>query len=138
MAVQDADIIVLATAAHEPVIVNEWIADGAHICAVGACRPSHREMDGPLVARARTFVDSRSGAVTEAGDIVMAAAEGWITGGHIAGELGELVAGRVVGRQDLRQVTLFKSVGMAVEDVAAAHLAFARATARGLGTEIVL
>lgn len=138
VAVQEADLVVLATAAHEPVVFNEWVADGAHVCAVGACRPTHREMDGPLVARARTFVDSRSGAMAEAGDIVMAAAEGWITGDHVAGELGELVAGRVVGREDARQVTLFKSLGMAVEDVAAAHLAFSRAMARGLGTKVGL
>lgn len=137
-AVQDADIIVVATAAQTPVLRSDWVADGTHICAVGACRPTHREMDGPLVARARTFVDSRAGAMAEAGDIVMAIAEGAITREHIAGELGELAAGRVSGRQGERQVTLFKSLGMAVEDVAAAHLAFSRATARGLGTEIAV
>ena len=137
-AVDGADLIVLATAAHEPVIASDWVDDGAHICAVGACRPTHREMDGALVARARTFVDSRTGAMAEAGDIVMALAEGTITRDHLAGELGEVAAGRVQGREHPQQVTLFKSLGMAVEDVAAAHLAYSRATARGLGREVVL
>jgi alanine dehydrogenase len=134
----NADVIVLATSSHTPVLPNSSVTEGAHICAVGACRPNHREMDGVLVARARTFVDSRTGALAEAGDIVMALADGVITPDHIAGELGELAAGNVTGRQHDRQVTLFKSLGMAVEDVAAAHLAFSRATARGLGTEVAL
>jgi alanine dehydrogenase len=137
-AVDGADIIVLATASQTPVLLKGSVAEGTHICAVGACRPNHREMDGALVARSRTFVDSRIGALAEAGDIVMAIAEGVITPDHIAGELGELAAGNVTGRQQDRQVTLFKSLGMAVEDVAAAHLAFSRATARGLGTNVTL
>ena len=134
-AVNGADLIVLATSSCVPVIENAWVADGAHIAAVGACRPTHREMDSALVARARTFVDSRAGAFAEAGDIVMAIADGTITRDHIAAELGELAAGLVAGRGDQRQVTLFKSLGMAVEDVGAAHLALVRAKARGLGFE---
>lgn len=132
-AVDGADLVVLATASHTPVVGAPWIADGAHICAIGACRPTHREMDAALVARARTFVDSRTGALAEAGDIVLAIQEGAIVAAHIAGELGELLAGRVEGRQDANQVTLFKSLGMAVEDVAAAHLAYSRALERGAG-----
>jgi ornithine cyclodeaminase len=137
-AVRGAQIIVLATASPTPVVVSDWVDDGAHICAVGACRPNHREMDAALVARARTFVDSRSGALAEAGDLVLAMAEKAITAGHIAGELGELVCGAVAGRQHAGQVTLFKSLGMAVEDVAAAHLAWQRATSRGLGNELAI
>jgi len=137
-ALKGADLIVLATASEKPVIKTDWIGDGVHIAAVGACRPTHREMDGALVARARTFVDSRVGALAEAGDIVLAIAEGAITKDHIAGELGELAAGLVAGRQHDAQVTLFKSLGMAVEDVGAAHLACSKARARGLGKEIQL
>jgi ornithine cyclodeaminase len=137
-AVDGADVIVLATASPTPVLLDGPVAEGTHICAVGACRPNHREMEGVLVGRARTFVDSRAGALAEAGDIVLAIAEGVITPDHIAGELGELAAGNVAGRQHDRQVTLFKSLGMAVEDVVAAHLAFSRATARGLGTNVRL
>lgn len=136
-AVKDADVVVLVSAAREPVVRSEWIADGTHLCAVGACRPDQREMDSALVSRARLFVDSRTAAVVEAGDIVIPIREGTIRPAHIAGELGELVAGRIVGRESEAQVTLFKSLGMAVEDVAAAHLAFNRATERGLGRELL-
>lgn len=132
-AVDGADLIVLATASHTPVLASDWVASGAHICAVGACRPTHREMDAALVARARTFVDSRTGALAEAGDIVLAIQDCAITATHIAGEIGELLEGDVEGRQHPEQVTLFKSLGMAVEDVAAAHLAYSRALERGAG-----
>jgi ornithine cyclodeaminase len=137
-AVRGAALVVLATAAREPVVRSEWIADGTHVAAVGACRPDQREMDPALVARARTFVDSRTGALAEAGDIVLAIREGRIDAAHIAGELGELAAGGVAGRTNAREVTLFKSLGMAVEDVAAAHLAYVRAAERGLGRGIPL
>jgi alanine dehydrogenase len=132
-AVDGADLIVLATASREPVVQSEWIADGAHIAAVGACRPDQREMDTALVSRARVFVDSRRGALAEAGDLVIPIREGAIDETHIAGELGELAGGAVAARTSHREITLFKSLGMAVEDVAAAHLAYRRAMERGLG-----
>jgi ornithine cyclodeaminase len=137
-AVDGAELIVLATSARDAVVHSAWIADGAHVCAVGACRPDQREMDTPLVARARVFVDSRTGALAEAGDIVLPIAEKAIAADHIAGELGEVASGRVKGRTSSSEVTLFKSLGMAVEDVAAAHLAYQRASARGLGRGFVL
>jgi alanine dehydrogenase len=137
-AVEGADMIVLATSSREPVLHSDWVADGTHIAAVGACRPDQREMDGATVARSRLIVDSRAGAAAEAGDIVLAMREGAIAEGHIAGELGEVAAGTLPGRERADQVTLFKSLGMAVEDVAAAHLAYMRATARGLGRGIPL
>ncbi|CAN5797522.1 alanine dehydrogenase [soil metagenome] len=132
-ALRGADIVVLATAAREPVVRSEWVAGGAHICAVGACRPDQREMDAALVARSVLYVDSREGALAEAGDVVLAIKDGAISASHIVGELGELVAGRCQGRATDTQVTIFKSLGMAVEDVAAAHLAFTRAKAKGIG-----
>jgi alanine dehydrogenase len=137
-AVDGADIIALVSAAREPVVGSDRVADGAHVCAVGACRPDQREMDTPLVGRARVFVDSRTAAFAEAGDIVLPIQEGAFDARHIAGELGELAAGRVAGRQHPGQVTIFKSLGMAVEDVAAAHLAFTRAAERGLGRGLLL
>ena len=135
-ALDGADIIVLATASREPVVRSASIPDGAHICAVGACRPDQREMDTDLVRRSRLFVDSRTGALAEAGDIVIPIREGAFDASHIAGELGELAAGRVAGRQSSGEVTVFKSLGMAVEDVAAAHLAFTRASAKGMGKTV--
>jgi len=137
-AVKNADVVVLATASRDPVVRNEWIADGTHIVAVGACRPDQREMDTTLVRRARVFVDSRAGALAEAGDLVLPILEGAFDAGHIAGELGELAAGAVEGRRSAGEITVFKSLGMAVEDVAAAHLAYMRATERGLGRGVAL
>jgi ornithine cyclodeaminase len=137
-AVDGADLIVVATASTTPVLESAWVPDGAHVCAIGACRPAHRELQAQLVARSRVFVDSTAGALAEAGDIVMAIQERAIAPEHIAGELGALVSGTVAGRQAPGQVTLFKSLGMAVEDVAAARLAFTRASAAGVGTALVL
>lgn len=137
-AVEGADLVVLVTASRDPVVRQEWIRAGAHLCAVGACRPNHREMDSALVAGARLFVDSRIGALAEAGDIVIPIAEGAFDESHIAGELGEVAAGTVTGRQSDTETTIFKSLGMAVEDVAAAQLAYTKAAERGLGRGFVL
>jgi alanine dehydrogenase len=137
-AVDGADLIVLATASREPVVRSEWIAEGAHVCAVGACRPDQREMDTELVRRGRVFVDSRTGALAEAGDIVIPLKAGAFDETHLAGELGEVAMGSVAGRTSSDDVTIFKSLGMAVEDVAAAHLAYVKAAERGLGRGIVL
>lgn len=137
-AVERASIIVLATSSSAPVVQNPWIDAGTHVCAVGACRPDQREMDGALVARGRVFVDARAAALAEAGDVILPIAEGMFDAGHIAGEIGEVAMGRVAGRESPDQVTIFKSLGLAVEDVTAAHLAYQRATERGLGRGFVL
>ena len=137
-AIDGAELVVLATASRDPVARNEWIAAGAHVCAVGACRPDQREMDTALISRGRLFVDSRTGALAEAGDIVLPIAEGAFGESHIAGELGEVASGAVPGRTSPAEVTVFKSLGMAVEDIAAAHLAYVKAAERGLGRGFVL
>lgn len=137
-AASGADIIALVTASSEPVLTRAAVDDGAHICAVGACRPTGREMETALVAGARLFVDSRAGALAEAGDILIPIHEGAFDAGQIAGELGDLFAGRVKGRTGEADITIFKSLGMAVEDVAAARLAWQCASARGLGRGFVL
>jgi alanine dehydrogenase len=115
--VRGADVVVAATASAEPVIYNDWVSPGTHVIAVGACRPTQRELDPALVARARLIVDSRAAALQEAGDVVMGIAEGCWTANHIAAELGELPA-----RENDREITIFKSLGLAVEDIFAAHL----------------
>ena len=137
-AVTGAAIVALTTAAKEPVLFSDWIADGTHICAVGACRPTEREMEGALVERAGLYVDSREAALAEAGDIVLPMNEGLIGPGHIRAELGEVTGGIVSGRRMADRVTIFKSLGMAVEDVAAAHLVYQRAMARGAGQVVTL
>lgn len=137
-AADGADVIALVTASREPVLTRASVRDGAHICAVGACRPDQREMDTALVRDACVFVDSRVGALAEAGDLVIPIREGAIDASHIAGEIGDVFGGRTPGRRNAAEITIFKSLGMAVEDVAAARLAFERASERGLGRGFVL
>ena len=137
-AVRGADMVVLVTSSPTPVIDDAWVSPGTHVISVGACRPDQREMDPALVARARVYVDSRAAALVESGDIVQAIREGLVTERHIAGELGEVVLGRAPGRPDAAEVTIFKSLGMAVEDVVAADLVLRRAVERGSGAELTL
>jgi ornithine cyclodeaminase len=137
-AVRGADLIVLVTSSPTPVIEDAWVSTGAHVVCVGACRPNQQEMPPALVARSRLYVDSKAAAVVEAGDIVMNIAAKLFDESHIRGELGELVLGRVAGRSSADDITVFKSLGMAVEDVVAADLVFRRASETGSGTELTL
>lgn len=136
-AVVGADIIVLVTSSAVPVLEDGWVKPGAHVISVGACRPNQREMDPALVARARLFVDSRGAALVESGDVVLGIQEGRFGPDHIVAELGQLVAG-ATGRRSDSEVTIFKSLGLAVEDVTAAQLAYRRAIERGIGMELAL
>lgn len=135
-ATRDADIVVLVTASATPVIADAWVKAGACVISVGACRPNQREMDPTLVARARLVVDSRAAALQESGDVVMGIREGRFHADHIAAELGQVAANPKLGRTNHEQVTIFKSLGMAVEDVAAADLAYRRATELTKGAAI--
>ena len=138
-AVVGADIIVLVTSSPAPVLENGWVKPGAHVISVGACRPNQREMDPDLVARGRLFVDSRAAAMVESGDIVMGIQEGRFGADHIVAELGELLADEAMPRRRSdTEVTIFKSLGLAVEDVTAADLAYRRAVERGVGQELTL
>jgi ornithine cyclodeaminase len=138
-AVVGADIIVLVTSSPTPVLENGWVKPGAHVISVGACRPAQREMDPALVARARLFVDSRAAALVESGDVVMGIQEGRFGADHIVAELGELIADKArAGRRSDVEVTVFKSLGLAVEDVTAAELAYRRAVERGIGQQLAL
>ena len=136
LAVANADLVVLATSSTTAVVRSEWIKSGAHVVSVGACRPNQREMDPALVARGRPFVDSRAAAMVESGDVVMGIAEGHFKASHIAGELGEVLAGKAEGRRSPREITIFKSLGLAVEDLVAAEMVYARAIQRDEGEEI--
>jgi alanine dehydrogenase len=133
-AVRGAGVIVLVTSSTTPVIESDWLSPGAHVISVGACRPALREMDPALVARGRLFVDSRTSALAESGDVVQGIRENRFDAGHIAGELGELILGRVAGRTSEDQVTIFKSLGLAVEDVAAARLVLSHVLAQPRGS----
>ena len=121
-AVRAADIVTCATTAHEPLVRGEWLSPGTHLDLVGAFRRDIREVDDQAVTGAELFVDTFQGALAEAGDLVQPLAAGLISRERIRGELAELVTGRVRGRENPRQLTLFKSVGTALEDLAAAEL----------------
>lgn len=137
-AVHGADVICTVTASREPVLQGAWVSPGAHINAVGASIASARELDSQTVIQAQLYVDRRESAMAEAGDFLIPRDEGEIDNAHIRGELGELVLGRVPGRTDATQRTLFKSLGLAVEDVACARFIYERALATGVGTWIEL
>jgi len=134
-AVRGADLIVTATNAHEPIVRREWVAAGAHVNAVGAYTPSMRELDGDLVAAARLFVDARAAALAEAGDILLPMGAGAFGPEHILAELGEVAIGRRPGRGSAEEITLFKSLGLPVEDAAAAEFVYRRAGGRGTRVE---
>jgi ornithine cyclodeaminase/alanine dehydrogenase-like protein (mu-crystallin family) len=133
-AMRDADVIVLATSSPVPVIAAAWVKPGAHVISVGACRPHERELDPELLAAARLFVDSRESALRESGDVVMAIAEGRIAASHIVAELGELIARTVPYTRAKTDITILKPLGLAVEDVTAAALAYRKAIGCGVGT----
>lgn len=120
-AVAEADVICTVTSSTEPVLEGAWLAPGAHVNAVGACTPSAREIDTELVRRARLFVDRRESALAEAGDLLIPILEGAVGEDHIVGELGDLLLGLLPGRRSAEEITLFESLGLAVEDLAAAR-----------------
>jgi ornithine cyclodeaminase/alanine dehydrogenase-like protein (mu-crystallin family) len=122
-AVNGAHVICCATASTDPILRGHWLPLGAHIDLVGSFTPQMREADDETMRRARVFVDTREGALAEAGDVVQAIAAGAIAADDIAGDLFELTRGGRAGRRFHDQITLFKSVGLALEDLAAAKLA---------------
>ena len=138
-AVRGADVIVTATSSAEPVLKREWLAPGAHVNAVGASTPNQREVDSATVAASALYVDSRESLRHEAGEFQLAVADGVISGeDHVRAELGEVLAGARPGREDDHELTLFRSLGLAVEDLAAAELTVATARSQGLGREVEL
>ncbi|RAV06284.1 ornithine cyclodeaminase family protein [Paenibacillus sp. YN15] len=135
-AVEAADVICTVTASTEPILREEWVRAGTHINAVGACRAPDRELDSALVAAARLYVDRRESALSEAGDYLIPLQEGVIPDTHIVGELGELLEGRIAGRTGSGEITLFKSLGLAIQDLAAAHYIYNQAVLRQKGIDI--
>jgi len=131
-----AEIVCTTTSAREPVVERRWLAPGAHVNAVGSSIPSTRELDTETVAGSSFFVDRRESALNEAGDYLLAAAEGAIGPEHIRAELGEVLAGMHPGRERDDELTVFKSLGIAVEDLASAELVVRRAREQGVGTEV--
>lgn len=135
-AVANADIICTATSSQVPVLQSEWIAPGTHINAIGSSIATARELDGLTVKQSRLFVDRRESTLNESGDFLMAKAEGLIDDDHILAEIGEVLTGRATGRQSKTEITLFKALGLAVEDLAAAAHVYNKALSQNVGTHI--
>jgi alanine dehydrogenase len=121
-AVRGADVVVTATSSRTPVLLGDWLRPGMHINAVGAPRPEWRELDDGVLRKARLYVDSREAALRESGDVIAAAG--------VFAEIGEVVAGSKPGRESMQDITLFKSLGVAAEDLAAAELVYREAAVR--------
>jgi ornithine cyclodeaminase len=135
-AVREADLVATVTASPEPILKREWLKEGVHINAVGSSIPTTREIDTATMVAARLFVDRRESALAEAGDLLIAMREDAVTGDHVQAELGDVIIGKNPGRRSPRELTLFKSLGLAVEDVASAAYLVRRARETGTGQTV--
>lgn len=133
-AVRGADIVCTVTASHEPVLSGAWLQPGAHVNLVGSSRLTSREADDEVVSGSRFFVDSRTSARAEAGELRHAMDAGKVGDRHVLGEIGEVLGGGVVGRTSDSDITVYKSLGVAVQDLAAAHVVYDRALRFHYGT----
>ena len=137
-AVEGADLVCTVTSSKTPVLEGRWLAAGCHVNAAGACMKAARELDTEAVRRARVFVDRRESALNEAGDLLIPMNEGAFGAEHVLGELGDVLLGACAGRRSREEVTLFESLGLAVEDLAVAHYLERVGRARAAGTLVEL
>jgi len=137
-AVGVSDIVVTVSTSKEPAFDGDLLNPGTHINAFGNFKPNERELDLKTILKSKVFVDSKEAVLAEAGDLLIPIREGKISGSHIFGEIGEVLIGSKPGRRSSDEVTLFKSVGIGIQDCAAASLAYAKAKEAGLGTEVSL
>ena len=137
-AVKGSDIILAATTSPKPVFQGRWVDPGTCITAIGSFTPQARELDTFIVKNAKIVVDSIEASLAEAGDLIIPIQEGAITKDHIYVELGEIACGEKVGRENSTEITIFKSVGLAVQDAATAKLVYETSKAKGIGTELVI
>lgn len=135
-AVDNSDLLVTVTTAKEPIIKAEWLKPGVHINAIGSHRPDLREIDGATLAGSRIVVDSREAIMAECGDILLAIKENAITSDSVQAEIGEVLAGKKPGRTSADQRTIYKAVGIAIQDVATANLVYRKALERKVGTNV--
>lgn len=135
-AVEGADLICTVTSTIEPILKGEWIRPGTHINAIGSSIPFARELDSEAVRKARLFVDRKESTVNESGDFLLAKKEGAVDDSHIVGEIGDILTGKLTGRRSPDEITLYKSLGLAIEDLASAHHIYMKAQEQGIGTVI--
>ncbi|HEX2922714.1 MAG TPA: ornithine cyclodeaminase family protein [Chloroflexota bacterium] len=136
--VRGADILVLSTTATEPVVRSEWVSPGMHINSIASATPQVREMESAVVARAKVVVDSREAALHEAGDLLIPISEGLISADHIYGEVGEIAGGIKAGRTSAEEITVYKSLGLAIQDTAVAKVLYEKAVSTGVGLQVDL
>ena len=135
-ALHGADLICTVTSARQPIVERRWVADGAHLNVVGASLPGAREIDSDTVTVARLYADRRESLLNESGDFLTPKSEGRFGDEHLLGEVGEVLEGKAPGRLGRSDITMFKSLGLAIEDLASAHYVAARAAELGIGTVI--
>jgi ornithine cyclodeaminase len=135
-AIAGADLVCTLTASQEPIVEGAWLEPGAHVNAVGACVPTARELDTEAMRRALVFADRRESLLAEAGDFLIPLRAGELTQAHLRGELGEVLTGRVAGRSCAAEVTLFESLGIGIEDVAAGWHVYRKARDQGRGRPV--
>jgi alanine dehydrogenase len=135
-AVREADIVVTASSSHDPLFDGDWLKPGTHVNNIGSHSPEARELDTKTVQRSRFVADLREANLAEAGDILIPIQEGAVTAEHIYASLGEIVSGAKPGRQSPDEITVFKSCGLAIQDIATAQAIYNAARAQGIGTEV--
>jgi len=135
-AVEGADIVCTLTGSPEPILEGRWLTPGTHVNLVGASQRNVREADDEVVTRARFFVDLKLSALAEAGEWHHARQAGLVEEAHMLAEIGEVLEGRLAGRLSPSDITVYKSVGMAAQDLAAAHVIYERAVMEGIGTRV--
>ena len=136
--VRNSDILIASSTSKTPVVNGEWLAEGTHINGIGSHTPDARELDATTIRRSKVIVDSRDAALKEAGDIMIPISQGLITADHAYAELGEIITGKKVGRQNEKEITLFKSQGLAIQDVSTAIKVYEIATKKGIRKTIAL
>ena len=137
-AVVDADILCTVTKAQEPIVEGEWLKSGVHINAVGACSPVAREMATSVVQKARVYVDKTEAALRDGGDLIIPMNAGEWSADKVVGEVGEILLGKLEGRKTAEEITMFETVGIAVEDLASEYLIYQKAKEQGIGLEVEL
>lgn len=135
-AVKDADIVCTVSKAQTPILLGDWLKAGAHVNAVGACGPDGRELDARVLQRGRVYVDKMEASLRDAGDLVLAVKENAWSTDQVVGEVGNILNGKLPGRLNEEEITVFESVGIAVEDLASANLIYQKARAQGMGVEV--
>jgi len=137
-AVRGSDIVITTSTSKMPILNGDWLDEGTHVNAIGSHTPDTRELDAASIKRAKLVVDSREAALKEAGDIMIPLSQGLITPDQIHAELGEIVTNKKVGRISDNEITIFKSLGLAIQDVSTANKVYELALKRGVGTRMAI